>query len=334
MMRATKRLGVTAVLLLLALVGAVGLRAFLTRGRPTPGTSGRAYRVQYVWDHGIRSLRIADAKTGMEESDPKWRARVGDEAAKDIANLARLEGLTRATGTLFITFLGDGEPYLPVVNSTTEDVDAIKDPDVTPLMCAINRDDVAKARELITAGGRVNAADQHGWTALMGAAGRGDVAIVKALLAAGADVNARNRDGETALIAGAFAANLGIVEELVRHGADVNVSSRYGVTPLMEAARRGGVAERESGRPPTLTCATLVRILIAKGAKVNDHDVLGETPLMLATSCGCLDAVRALVKAGADVNARSGQGQTALLIAKAAGDRRMARLLSQAGATE
>ncbi len=58
---------------------------------------------------------------------------------------------------------------------------------------------VGSARQLIQAGGDVNAKDKNGWTPLHGAAFYGYVEIAELLIGAGADVNARNHRNETPL---------------------------------------------------------------------------------------------------------------------------------------
>lgn len=316
-MRVTKEFSVGVGLFLVS-VG-VGWYVFAPRGALVHRSSGCSYEVQYHWDRGIKSLRITDARTGAEERDPKWRARVQDEAARVLPNLIRWAGLERATGRFLITFRGYEEPYLPVVAASTSDPDLVRDPDFTPLMSALYHGDMAKARELIAAGTDVNAADQHGLTALMLAAGRGDADVVQALLRSGADANAKNKDGETALFMAAFLGRLAAVRELLRNGADVNVASRQGVTALMGAAQQQ---------------LPVVRTLLAHRASVNAKNVLGETPLMMAARAGRADITKVLLNAGADVNAQDRSGRTALSLANRENHAEIAQLLEQLGARE
>ena len=288
---------------------------FIARGRSTPEPSGRTYEVRYVWDSGIKSLRIIDARTGVEDTRPKWRAKVAAVADIELPKILQSAGLTRAVGRFYVDSWDGDARYLPV-RGTSSDPALFRDPDVTPMMSAIVGGDTAKARALIAAGSNVNPADQHGETALMLAAGAGDTATVQALLAAGAEVNARNKDGETALFSAAFLGRLAAVRELVHHGADVNATSKLGVTPLMEGALQSPVVE----------------FLVANGAKVNAKDVRGGTALMAAARAGRVDVARALIKAGADVNVKDNEGGTALSRAVDGGHSEVARLLKQAGA--
>src|SRR2546423_15299971 len=58
----------------------------------------------------------------------------------------------------------------------------------------------------------------------------------------------------------------------------------------------------------------VIKTLLDAGAKVNETDVRGMTPLMLAVSSDTQDAevVKLLIEAKADVNRKSGAGETAL----------------------
>jgi hypothetical protein len=294
-MRVTKQLVVSLAMLLLALIVGVGLRVFVIGGRSVQG-NGRTYEVKYVWDHGIRSLRVTNTETGVEESAPKWRQRVAAVAEKELPKIVESAGLTRAVGRFYADTWDEEARYLPRWGSPS-DPELVRDPDVTPLMSALDRGDAAKARELIAAGANVNVSDQHGWTALMRAAAAGDASIVQALVVAGADVNARSKEGETALFPAAFLDRVAVARELVHRGVDVKLSSQKRVTPLMEAAQHS---------------PRVVELLIGSGANVHAKDVLGETALMIAARAGRVDVVQALVRTGADVNAKDNQGRTAL----------------------
>lgn len=315
-MRVTKKLGIALAVGLLALAGGIGSYVVVARNRSIGVGTNRTYEVRYVWDNGIRSLQIINRQTGTEETDRKWRQKVVAVAEKELPKIVESAGLTKAVGRFYVDTWDSEARYLPQWGSPT-DQGLIRDPDVTPLMSALDRGDGAKARELVAAGADVNASDQHGRTALMGAAALGDATTVRALLAAGAQVNARNKDGETALFPAAFLNRVAVARELIQHGADVNVTSQKQVTPLMEAASHS---------------PHIVDLLISRGANVNARDVLGGTALMMAARGGRGDIARALIKAGADVNAKDNEGRTALSSAVDAGHGEVARLLEQAGA--
>jgi hypothetical protein len=76
--------------------------------------------------------------------------------------------------------------------------------------------------------------------ALRRAASAGDLAKVKDLLTAGVDVNAANAYGGTALAFAADKGHVAVVELLLERGADANVKDRfYNLTPLAWAVNHG-----------------------------------------------------------------------------------------------
>ena len=60
---------------------------------------------------------------------------------------------------------------------------------------------------------------------------------------------------------------------------------------------------------------TLIQFIIDHGAKVNDADVFGKTPLIIAASAGNADTVKLLIQSGANVNSADGSGSTPLMAA-------------------
>jgi ankyrin repeat protein len=80
----------------------------------------------------------------------------------------------------------------------------------------------------------------------------------------------------------------------------------------------------------------VVKALLDAGAKVNDADIRGMTPLQFAVSSEVQNpaVVKTLLKAGADVNARSTAGETALDWAKKFGSKEVIAALTSAGARE
>ncbi len=128
--------------------------------------------------------------------------------------------------------------------------------------------------------------DNRGITPLMYAAEIGSLQAMRLLLDRGADVNAQNAFGSTALMWSV--SDAAKVRLLLDHGAQVNTAAKSGRTALIIAAFTNPSAE-------------VVRLLLAKGAKVGVMDVRQVTPLNAATFGNDTETVRLLLEAGADI---------------------------------
>ena len=106
--------------------------------------------------------------------------------------------------------------------------------------------------------------------------------------------------GWTPLHAAAFAGNTEVAALLLEHGAEVNAraDNKFKNSPLQVGLL---TAQLE-----------MTRLLIAKGADVNQKQALGFTPLQEPSLAGNERLIEVLLAAGADLNARADDGRTAL----------------------
>jgi ankyrin repeat protein len=227
--------------------------------------------------------------------------------------------------------------------------------------------DIDKVRLLVEHGADVNARSKIGRTPLHQAATcEGCSAIVRYLLSKGADPNFVDNLGIAPLTLAALAGDTESVKALLAAGADGKRIDRYGsmLTDAMEnctlpAARaliemgadpNGGIVNAGKvkfgpiqlvGLTPLMIAspycgADAAQMLLGAGAKVNAVDVRGMTPLMLAVASEASnpERVRILLKAGADVNAKSKIGETALDWALKYGNPEIISTLRGSGAKE
>jgi ankyrin repeat protein len=194
---------------------------------------------------------------------------------------------------------------------------------------------------LIEAGAEVNARNDYGSSPMSEAAVRGDAAILQALLEAGADVESPTLEGQTALMSVVRTPHVAAAELLIEHGANVNAFETWrGQTALMFASAQSQSAMvallLEHGADPNLVskieewerqvtaeprpqmrplggftalifaaregCAACAQALIEGGAKLDQVDPNGITPLLSATLNARWDVAKVLIEAGADVN--------------------------------
>jgi ankyrin repeat protein len=181
--------------------------------------------------------------------------------------------------------------------------------------------DVAKVRLLLNRGADVNVTSIPGRTPLLVATMNNPSAdVVKLLIAHGADPRAADKLQANALHTAAVAADVETLRVLLDAKVDVNARDAADFTPLMVAVANGSV--------------DAVKLLLSRGARVNDVSGLGEvilhaparakngtlalgsfTPLLLAAPAGSTELVKTLVDAGADVNAKDMRGMTPLMLA-------------------
>lgn len=169
---------------------------------------------------------------------------------------------------------------------------------------------------------------------------------VQQLLARGFDVNSRDEKGQPAMLLAMREGSFKVAELLIRHpDLDVNALNFTRENALMMAALqghtdwvrrlldRGAQLEKPSFTPlhyaATGPESATVRLLLARGAKVDSRANNGNTPLMMAARYGSEGSVIELLQHGADANARNDREQTAADLARSAGRDSLAQLIEQ-----
>jgi hypothetical protein len=192
----------------------------------------------------------------------------------------------------------------------------------------------ATVKLLLDKGANPKAADGHKRTPLLEATDGNDLESIKLLLAKGADADAADQAGNGPIASAAMACNLEAVKLLLAHKANVNAANAFSgevkfgkiqlihLTPLMLAS--------------TYCSPALVKTLLDAGAKINETDIRGMTPLMFAVSSEEQNpaVAKLLLGAGADVNTKSKVGETALDWAEKFGNKDVLATLKAAGAKE
>ncbi|OUL34366.1 hypothetical protein BV372_14115 [Nostoc sp. T09] len=164
---------------------------------------------------------------------------------------------------------------------------------------------------------------------LLDAAMYGNLKQVQQLIASGVDVNAIASCDRTALSLAIQGGHISVIQALLDAGANPNLPDETDdglpdTSPLMQA----GITFFATNRPE------MVRLLIQRGANVNQQDIQGQTALMHALGYSDLGVITALIEAGADLNIRDRDGNTALMKAEFAGKSKAANILKQAGASQ
>lgn len=168
--------------------------------------------------------------------------------------------------------------------ATATTVRAAELPDAAGFSVAIERGDLALAREWLDAGLSPDFEGRVIGTGLMIGAWEGNIAMMELFLARGADINKANALGEQALLHAAWKGRLEAVRWLVERGARLNRQGKEWAA--LHYAVFAGHAE-------------VVSYLIERGADINALSTNGSTPLMMAAREGREAIAKTLLAAGA-----------------------------------
>ncbi|RFU34748.1 hypothetical protein B7463_g1600, partial [Scytalidium lignicola] len=143
------------------------------------------------------------------------------------------------------------------------------------------------------------------------------IRTIKLLLAGNPDtINVQDNYGDTALHYAVKSheacshQHSNIAKFLCQNGANAGLRNKKGQTPLH------GLGFHVHHGEPEPVDTSLITLLLAHGANVNDIDADGNTPLHLAAkNLQHVETVKFLLSQGADVNARNSEGNTPLHVA-------------------
>jgi ankyrin repeat protein len=121
------------------------------------------------------------------------------------------------------------------------------------------------------------------------------------------------------------------IHEAARDGDIQKVNSLLKKNPELIASRNS------LGQTPLYSAAgnnnkEMMRLLLAKGADVNDKDNQGSVPLGIAAMMGCKDAAELLLSNGAEINVKNNKDAAPLHVAASAGWKDLVEFLLSKGA--
>lgn len=134
--------------------------------------------------------------------------------------------------------------------------------DITALFLAVENNDIAMARLLISYGAKVDVKDSSGDTPFSRIDKETSPEIVRLLISRGADPNVRDSEGNTPLMEAAKYGNLELMRLLISVGSDMSATDNGGNTPLMIAAASGEIGS--------------VELLLISGADAGAENKTGE----------------------------------------------------------
>lgn len=220
--------------------------------------------------------KFQDPSTAAETKTTGLGRRALGIGALSLAGLAVLAGCSMAAPEaepVATPAPSSAESAAPVTSLSAEEEEDLEQ----RLIRAAKDNDVELVRELIAAGGDVNAKDDLEDSAFLYAGAEGFNEILELTLENGADVKSLNRYGGTALIPASEHGHVETVKKLIEAGVPVDHVNDPGWTAMQEAVllNDGGEDQQE-----------VVRLLLEAGADPNITDPQGRTALENARRLG------------------------------------------------
>jgi ankyrin repeat protein len=212
----------------------------------------------------------------------------------------------------------------------------------TPLLTYSHLGEVEVAKRLLQARADPEAVDGEGKTALMCAVKEGNIEIALLLLNYKANLEATLTDENcmTPLMMAGFQGNVDLVRVLIEKGANLEAVTEAAPDKVeaMQGPSPGNNTSGADGGQTPLMLASIgghveaIRVLIEKGANLEAADESGMTPLILASFTGHVQAIRMLIEKGANLEAVDENGMTPLMLASVSGHEDALRVLIENGA--
>jgi ankyrin repeat protein len=169
---------------------------------------------------------------------------------------------------------------------------------------------------------------------------------MRELFRTGFNPNRKNPDQQPALIYAAREDSWRAFDLLLAHPKiDINLANQYNETPIMYTALLGDLVRTQKliekganlSQPGwnALHYATVknqlpvMKLLIAKGASIDEVNPDGDTALMLAVRNGNIEVIQVLINAGADPTASNFKAQNSIEIARDKGNAPLAQSLEK-----
>jgi len=202
-------------------------------------------------------------------------------------------------------------------------------------VASISDSSLPVVKELISSGAQINLADISGITPLMGAAMGGNLSIVQFLIEQGVLINQQDNDGKTALFFAVLNQNVAIIKELLRNGAQINITNNNGENIFLAFMKHlflcGNCYYQESR---INTMKEIAMLLKQAGADIDAIDPNDDySSLMYSVKNNQPELTKILIDAGANINLKNRHGKSALLLAIENENITIINMLIGAGAT-
>ena len=189
--------------------------------------------------------------------------------------------------------------HLPNIDSKTREGD-------TPLMLAALNGKLRAVKWFLERGATVACEEKRGWNTLHHAAQGGDTDIISLIHTHLPNIESKTGEGDTPLMVAALCGKLHAVKWFLEKGATVACECNRGWNTLHCAAKGGDT--------------DIISLIHTHLPNIDSKTGEGDTPLMLAASCGKLHAVKWFLEKGATVACENNEGWNTLHYAAQGGD--------------
>ncbi len=208
-----------------------------------------------------------------------------------------------------------------------------------PLILATKKGNLSLSKKLVKDGADVNGYDKNGLTPLHWAARSGHVEIVRFLLDQNARINIRTTDVNRPAGDGASWTPMDYAVQMKRPDVVSLLGSRGGkraaeLEKMNQAGADAAIQQATQGLLEDLKKGDFSRLArhLAAGADVNGRDQFGNSPILLASTFGDVNAVNLLISHGSKVDVPNDRQETPLMWAAARGHMAIVRVLVDKGA--
>lgn len=252
----------------------------------------------------------------------------------------------KGVSPLLIAVLNEQENCLDITRMLLEkgaDANFAMPDGFSPLMGAVQLNNMQKALLLLEHGANVNARQDNGEgpSALSIAVALGHTDMVSLLLANKADTSVGVNPNSSLLSFTAMLARADYLELLLKNGANAAETDPHSSASLLHLTASGNALIVDSIKlmgansllpvhQAKMDAAHACEVLLQYGAQVNAADKNGTTPAMIAAMDGSPDTLKVLIDHGANLNMTDSNGRTPLILAVLSPEEKADISLSQA----
>ena len=240
-----------------------------------------------------------------------------------LSRLGRFNALVRRF--IMLHSVGSYDLAEHLIMQRPEQVNARGGRNLFPLPAALYKSHFCVANLLRKHGAVVDVRGDYGRTPLFVASIDGSADIMQWLLDQGADPNCENNARRTPLHVAAYNGHFEAIEILLKHNADIDSQNLKDETPLCYVLTN-------DGSTPEGQVADRVRRLLEHGADTNICNHTHSTAIHKGSSRGWLEVAQLLLSYGAKVDEKDKEGRTPLELAASHGHPAITKLLLEHGA--